>query len=96
MSNMKRLVFLSFIFIILNGQWSMVNGENISDVFTAMPDSIFPLLTAKNRHDMVDFYKNKMEAKVRNRLGDYALLFDFVKRLNGDSNLRFTLTVDPE
>ena len=71
---MKRLVFLSFIFIILNGQWSMVNSENISDVFTSMPDSIFPLLTAKNRHDMVDFYKNKMEAKVRNRLGDYALL----------------------
>ena len=26
----------------------------------------------------------------------HAMFFDFVKRLNGDSNLRFTLTVDPE
>lgn len=68
---MKKLLILS---LIINCQFSIVHCENISDVFTSMPDSIFPLLTAKNRHDMVDFYENKMEAKVRNRLGDYALL----------------------
>lgn len=39
-----------------------------------MPDSIFELLTQKNRRDMVDFYNNHMEAKVRNRLNDYVKL----------------------
>ena len=74
MYNMKRIVLLSFIFIIVNSPLSIVHCENIVDVFTTMPDSIYPLLTAKNRHDMVDFYNNKMEAKVRNRLSDYARL----------------------
>ena len=68
---MKKLLTLLFI---INFPFSIALCEDIKDVFTAMPDSIFPLLTAKNRHDMVDFYENKMEAKVRNRLGDYALL----------------------
>lgn len=78
---MKKLIVSLFIALSwtcqaaeLDEQLSTVHSESISVVFTSMPDSIFPLLTSKNRHDMVDFYNNKMEAKVRNRLGDYALL----------------------
>ena len=71
----KRFIhLLTFILIIVNCPLSIAHCENISDVFTSMPDSIYPLLTAKNRKDMVDFYNNKMEAKVRNRLNDYARL----------------------
>lgn len=70
----RILLLLTFILIIVNCPLSIAHCENISDVFTTMPDSIYPLLTAKNRKDMVDFYNNKMEAKVRNRLNDYARL----------------------
>ena len=71
----KRFIhLLTFILIIVNCPLSIVHCEGIADVFTSMPDSIYPLLTAKNRKDMVDFYNNKMEAKVRNRLNDYARL----------------------
>lgn len=71
----KRFILLfTFILIIVNCPLSIAHCENISDVFTSMPDSIYPLITSKNRHDMVDFYNNKMEAKVRNRLNDYARL----------------------
>jgi len=61
--------------------------SSISDVFTSMPDSIFPLLTERNRHDMVDFYQNHMEAKVRNRFNDYARLDTLTQ-----SYLRLTLS----
>ena len=71
---MKRILVLGILFSLLTSHFSPLNAEGIADVFTTMPDSIFPLLTQKNRHDMVDFYNNKMEAKVRNRLNDYARL----------------------
>ena len=71
---MKRILVLGILFSLLTSHFSPLNAEGIADVFTTMPDSIFPLLTARNRHDMVDFYRNKMEAKVRNRLNDYARL----------------------
>lgn len=68
---MKRIIF----FLIFSfSHFLFVHCENISEVFTSMPDSIFPLLTEKNRRDMVDFYNNRMEAKVRNRLNDYVQL----------------------
>ena len=70
---------------------SIAHCETIADVFTAMPDSIFSLLTAKNRKDMVDFYNNKMEAKVRNRLNDYAQLDTLT-----DQYLRLTLSQSSE
>lgn len=66
----KLVVFLIFAFT----QCIYVHCESITNVFMAMPDSLFPLLTEKNRHDMIDFYNNHMEAKVRNQLNDYARL----------------------
>ena len=49
-------------------------AQNMSEVFLSMPDTLLPLLTERNRHDMIDFYGNHMEAKVRNRLNDYVRL----------------------
>lgn len=49
-------------------------AQSMSEVFQAMPDTLLPLLTERNRHDMIDFYGNHMEAKVRNRMNDYARL----------------------
>ena len=66
---MKRIAFL----LIFSFSHFLIFAQ-MSDVFTSMPDTIFPLLTERNRHDMVDFYQNKMEAKVRNRFNDYARL----------------------
>ena len=81
---MKKLFLL---LLIINWPLMIVHGEDIKDVFTTMPDSLLPLLTEKNRHDMVDFYQNKMEAKVRNRLNDYVRLDTLT-----DSYLRLTLS----
>ena len=82
---MKRRIIL--LAIILHASLSTLQAQTISALFTAMPDSILPLLTERNRHDMVDFYRNHMEAKVRNRLSDYALLDTLT-----DDYLRLTLS----
>ena len=51
------------------------SSESISEVFSTMPDSIFPTLTKNNRLDMIDFVYAKMKAEVTNRLeGDSELL----------------------
>lgn len=84
---MKRTAVLIFVIFIVNYPLSIAHSEHIADVFTSMPDSILPLLTGKSRKDMVDFYNNKMEAKVRNRFGDYAQLDTLCEQY-----LRLTLT----
>ena len=90
---MKRIIF----FLIFSfSHFLFVHCENISDVFTAMPDSVFELLTQKGRRDMLDFYNNHMEAKVRNRLNDYSqldtLTDDFLRlRLSTSSSAEMKL-----
>lgn len=44
------------------------------DVFSAMPDSVLPMVSKNNRLDCIDFIENNMEAKVRNRLDEYVTL----------------------
>ena len=68
---MRRIVLL---IIILHSSLFTLHSQTASSVFMAMPDSLMTLLTARNRRDLVDFYQNKMEAKVRNRLNDYVHL----------------------
>ncbi len=81
---MKHIVvFLIFSF----SHFLSLHCENVFSVFTSAPDSIFPLLTEKSRRDMLDFYNNHMEAKVRNRFNDYARLDTLT-----DSYLRLTLS----
>lgn len=73
-NKMKCILTLGVLFSLLPFRFSPIHAEGIEHVFTSMPDSIFSLLTERNRRDMVDFYNNKMEAKVRNRLGEYSQL----------------------
>ena len=81
---MKRIaVFLFF----LQFSFFTLRSQTMSEVFQSMPDSILPLLTERNRHDMVDFLSNTMEAKVRNRLNDYVKLDTLT-----DDYLRLTLS----
>ena len=66
---MKRL-FL----ILLTFPFSLLTFAQMGERFTSMPDSLLPLIPEKARRDMLDFYQNHMEAKVRNRLNDYVRL----------------------
>jgi len=68
---MKRNLLLLFLFFL---QFSSLHAQQMSDLFVALPDSILPLLTERNRRDMVDFLANKMEARLRNRMDEYAKL----------------------
>ncbi|MBR4757963.1 MAG: DUF3256 family protein [Bacteroidaceae bacterium] len=72
---MKRILLLFF----LHSSLFTLHSQTISDVFTSMPDSVMPLLTANNRRDMADFLQNNMQAKVRNRLNDYVELKKMTK-----------------
>jgi hypothetical protein len=47
---------------------SLQAQTTIREVFTTMPDSIFPMLTKNNRLDMVDFLEARMRAEVNNLL----------------------------
>ncbi len=81
---MRRIVIL---IIFLHSSFLAIYSQSVSLFFESMPDSILPLLTAKNRHDMLDFYGNKMDAKVRNRFEDYVQLDTLT-----DSYLHLTLS----
>lgn len=50
-------------------QWVSAGVRPVSDFFTAMPEEVLPTLTKVNRADLVDFMKNNMPARVKNRLG---------------------------
>ena len=67
---MKKILLI----LLVNCSFAIAHSENITNIFTSMPDSLLTMLTEKNRRDMLDFYQNHMEAKVRNRLNDYARL----------------------
>ena len=61
--------------------------KGIGAHFLSMPDSLLPLLTERNRQDLLDFYQNNMEAKVRNRMNSYVRLDTLT-----DDYLRLTLS----
>lgn len=61
----KRIVYSLLLLL------SVLNSEARTPIrqwFTAMPDSVMPLLTKNNRLDFLDFLDCKMEAVVTNRL----------------------------
>ena len=69
---MKRLLFF-----ILHSSFFIscaMAQPMMRDVFAAMPDSVLPLVTKNNRLDCIDFIENNMEARVRNRMGEYVAL----------------------
>lgn len=63
---MKKLVIFSFMTCI----WMVsLQAQQAKTLFTNMPDSLNPLLTAVNRADCIDFLESKMKAEVTNRFG---------------------------
>ena len=44
-----------------------VQTVNVREVFSMMPDSLFPYLSKNNRLDMLDFMDSNMKAEVKNR-----------------------------
>lgn len=53
------LLFLSLTF----------QAQDLKSLYTAIPDSLSPLLTKVNRQDFGDFLSSKMKAEVQNRFG---------------------------
>ena len=68
----KKLVLL---LLALAATTSSASAQiRMRDVFADVPDSLFPLLTRNNRLDCIDFKENGMEARVRNRFDEPAVL----------------------
>ena len=65
---MKKIITILAFWLIINGQWSMVNGQTMKQLFTTLPDTILPSLSKNDRLDMVDFIENNMKNEVTNRL----------------------------
>ncbi len=62
---MKRILPLLLLCISL----APLRAQEAKACFTAMPDSLCPLLTAVNRADCIDFIESGMKARVTNRFG---------------------------
>ena len=75
LSNLRIIYHLLFIIFYLFVSAAPAAAQiQMRDVFAAMPDSLLPLVTKNNRLDCIDFIENNMEARVRNRLGEYVTL----------------------
>ncbi len=68
---MKKLIFLIFA---VQASFVALAQSRVADLFVSMPDSVMSLLTERNRKDMVDFYNNNIQARLRNRLNEYVEL----------------------
>lgn len=64
------IIFFTFISIGLSAHAQ----KRMRDVFAQLPDSVLPLMTRNNRLDCIDFIENGMEARVKNRFGEHAVL----------------------
>ena len=74
--------------------------KNMSEIFSAMPDSIIPYLTKNNRLDCIDFKANNMKAVVENAFGSKSelktLTDDFLMmQLNETTTLQLKLLPTP-
>lgn len=63
---MKKLILL--VAIVCANTHNVFGGNTIKDIFSAMPDSIMPYLSANNKLDMLDFMANNDKAIVTNKL----------------------------
>lgn len=60
----RSYIFFSFFHFFIFSSSAQVF---IRDIYSAAPDSVFPLLTKNNRLDQIDFRENNMQAVVKNR-----------------------------
>ncbi|MDR0989106.1 MAG: DUF3256 family protein [Prevotellaceae bacterium] len=62
----QKIVF-SILTLLLSGNSTFLSAQEAKTLFTNMPDSLCPLLTAVNRADCIDFRLSNMKAEVTNR-----------------------------
>lgn len=83
-----RHILLSFFMATAATASLHADGLKMKDVFSRTPETVLPLLTTNNKLDCIDFIENDMEAKVRNKVDEYAEL----KQLTSDYLLMQTST----
>ena len=66
---MRKFVYVLFLFCSFS-----VMAQDMASVFVAMPDEYVPQLEDAWRKDLVDLYRSKEEAKLKNNMGGYAKL----------------------
>ncbi len=89
---MKRILPLLFIGLAI----ATAHAQEAKECFTAMPDSITPLLTAVNRADCIDFIESGMKAEVTNRFEGKTVMTqltpDYIRlRMTGQSTWQMKL-----
>lgn len=67
MTKIRIIVFFIYCF----SCFSLSAKIRMRDVFATMPDSLLTLVTTNNRLDCIDFIENNMQAKVKNKAGDF-------------------------
>ncbi len=91
---------IHFILLLMIACAAGVRAQSMRDLFVEAPDTIFPLLTATNKVDCIDFIDAGMRARVTNRLDgksellsitpDYLLL-----RSSGSSTVEMKMLPSP-
>lgn len=73
-------------------------AQEAKAIFTAMPDSICPLLTAVNRADCIDFIESNMKAEVTNVFGKKTVMTHLTPtyiRIESGNDTRWQMKVLP-
>ncbi|MBR5275922.1 MAG: DUF3256 family protein [Bacteroidaceae bacterium] len=88
--------FIYIFTLLLVAATAELAAQNMRTLFVGMPDTIFPLLTATNRADCVDFVDAGMRARVSNRLDGKSELLrltdDFLEmKMSNHSTLQMKL-----
>jgi len=90
---MKRTVFLAI--LIMSLAINIVEGQTIGELFIKSPEPEFLLLTASDRMDLIDLYKDGKNATVKNRFRDSCSLLrltdDYIQLKTGNNTIELFL-----
>lgn len=67
---MRRVIVVFLVCLCVLG----INAQDMSSVFTSMPDQHIPQLESAWRKDLVDLYKSGKEARLKNRMDGFSQL----------------------
>lgn len=83
--NRRNSTLIMLILIAINS----FSQSDISTCFIRMPDDLCPSLTAKNKHELLEYHKAAMGDSIENRLGEFSYL-QKLDSLNGHLVLKPT------
>lgn len=84
--------------ILMSLALATARAQEAKTLFTAMPDSLCPLLTAVNRADCIDFIESGMKAEVTNVLGRKTVMTHLTPTyicMESGNNVRWQMKVLP-